>query len=219
MLREVQPELLDELPADHPEVRRNRRDLRIINAWMRNFSWFASSLAAYRVLDGRGAALEIGAGDGALGAFLHRRFGPTGLPRLHGIDRCGRPPAWPEAWPWSTADLLEHPFDETCPVVLGNMILHQFRDEGLRSLGAHFDRTAEWLLFCEPARRKRHLHQLKLGVLINFCETTWHDAAVSIRAGFLGFELPRLLRLDPSRWEWRCTLTFFGGYRMLAWRK
>jgi hypothetical protein len=39
---------------------------------------------------------------------------------------------------------------------------------------------------------------------------------VSIRAGFCDEELPALLGLDPTKWQWHCETTFSGAYRMLA---
>ena len=42
MNRIVQPELLDELPPDDPRAMRSRRDLRRINAWMRNHAIMAA---------------------------------------------------------------------------------------------------------------------------------------------------------------------------------
>ena len=44
MNRHVQPELLDQLPPDDPRARWSRRDLRRINAWMRNPAIMAAAL-------------------------------------------------------------------------------------------------------------------------------------------------------------------------------
>jgi hypothetical protein len=44
MNRIVQPELLDQLPPDDPRARWSRRDLRRINAWMRNHAIMARAL-------------------------------------------------------------------------------------------------------------------------------------------------------------------------------
>jgi hypothetical protein len=64
MNRLVQPELLDELPFDDPRARWSRRDLRRVNAWMRNASMMARALQAAV----NGAApkqiIDLGAGDG-----------------------------------------------------------------------------------------------------------------------------------------------------------
>ena len=45
MKRIVQPELLDALPPDDPRAVRSRRDLRRVNAWMRNHTIMAPRAA------------------------------------------------------------------------------------------------------------------------------------------------------------------------------
>ncbi len=45
MNRIVKPELLDELPPADPRAVRSRRDLRRVNAWMRNHAIMARALA------------------------------------------------------------------------------------------------------------------------------------------------------------------------------
>ena len=42
--RRLEPELLDQLPADDPRAMRSRRDLKRINAWMNNASRMAGAL-------------------------------------------------------------------------------------------------------------------------------------------------------------------------------
>jgi hypothetical protein len=44
MNRALEPELLDSLPHDHPDAAHNRRDLRLINGFMRNRAWFERTL-------------------------------------------------------------------------------------------------------------------------------------------------------------------------------
>jgi hypothetical protein len=48
---------------------------------------------------------------------------------------------------------------------------------------------------------------------------TRHDAHVSIAAGFRADELPRILGLEPSDWDCRCTTTVLGAYRLVAVRR
>ena len=44
MKRIIEPELLDTLPPDDPRAVRSRRDLRRVNAWMRNHAIMARAL-------------------------------------------------------------------------------------------------------------------------------------------------------------------------------
>jgi len=43
--RSCQPELLDSLAPDHPDAIHSRRDLRIVNRFMRNLTWFERTLS------------------------------------------------------------------------------------------------------------------------------------------------------------------------------
>jgi len=65
MKRIVEPELLDTLPSDDPRAAGSRRDLRRINAWMRNHAIMANALQTA----GNGRTprqiIELGAGDGS----------------------------------------------------------------------------------------------------------------------------------------------------------
>ena len=64
MNRIVQPELLDELPPDDPRAVRSRRDLRRINAWMRNHAIMARALQTGWNGHAPKQITELGAGDG-----------------------------------------------------------------------------------------------------------------------------------------------------------
>ena len=46
MKRIIEPELLDTLPPDDPRAVRSRRDLRRVNAWMRNHAIMIRALQA-----------------------------------------------------------------------------------------------------------------------------------------------------------------------------
>jgi hypothetical protein len=120
---------------------------------------------------------------------------------------------------WQQADLTRYPDYGRHSVIMGNLILHQFPREELESLGDTWrEGGVRALLFNEPARRKRHLFQLPAAVLMGINRVSWHDARVSIRAGFVGDELPRLLGLDQAEWDVSVSMTSLGGYRMRAIR-
>ena len=66
MIRTLEPELLDELPADHPGAIDSRRDLRLLNTLMDHAGFFAKSLKQLFPHQPPTRILEIGAGDGEL---------------------------------------------------------------------------------------------------------------------------------------------------------
>src|SRR5258708_27345503 len=193
MLRTVQPELLDTLPFDHPAARANRRDLRLINAIMGNHRWLRGQLLA--ALEPNDTILELGAGEGDLALPLRAL-----LPSYHGLDRWPRPAQWPSGWFWHQADLLAFTHYTAFPLVVGNLIFHQFTASELARLGQRLS-SARVILACEPVRRRLHQHQLKLLRPFGFSYVSRHDANVSIAAGFLRNELPEFPGLSPVRWD------------------
>ena len=213
MNRACLPELLDSLPPDHPDAIHNRRDLRIINRFMRNRAWFEGVLPP--LLRPGETALEIGAGMGDLA----RDLGERGIP-ADGLDLWPRPKYWPTARHWHRADLRTFGGYGDYPVVIGNLILHQFTDAELAALGERLRRTARAIVACEPARRRiSQVIMATLGPLFGANHVTRHDAHVSVTAGFLGDELPRALGLPGGEWTCTCSATGLGVYRMVAVRK
>lgn len=213
MERRLVPELLDSLPPDHPDALHNRRDLRWINALMGNARWFERNLPS-RVAPAE-TVLELGAGLGELANALSGQ----GV-RTDALDRWPQPPCWPGGRAWHQTDL--ETFDQWAryPVVIGNLILHQFPDPTLRELGAHLDTHARLLLFCEPVRRRGSQHLLAaVAPLIGANHVSRHDGHVSIEAGFIANELPARLGLSPDRWRWEVRTTLFGAYRLVAQRR
>ena len=216
MKRVVAPEMLDSLNPEDPEALRNRRDLRLINGLQGNYRWIYRQLRQLLYPAERGC--EFGAGTGDLGRFLQRKRGWPENAQLEGIDLWERPPDWPDQWAWQQKNLLDLP-RLPYQFVIGNMIFHQFEDEVLQRWGSLMDRDCRFILACEPVRRNRHLKQLEFLRPFRLSPVSWHDARVSIRAGFRHQELPEMLGLDPIRWTIYCRETFLGSYRMLALRK
>lgn len=212
MPRQLQPELLDALPPEHPAALHSRRDLRVINFLMGNHRWLARALGG--VLHEGDRGLEIGAGTGELGSCL----AATGRP-VDGLDLTPRPPGWPLGCDWHSVNLLSFAGYGRYEAVIGNLIFHHFSDEELAQLGRTLRDAVRVIVACEPARRRfsQRLFAL-LAPLFRANRVTLHDARVSIAAGFSGEELPRLLGLDPASWSWRCHATWLGAYRMVAVR-
>lgn len=212
MQRTLQPELLDSLPVGHPDALHNRRDLRLTNQLLGNHRWIERTLRQLRRPDER--VLELGAGTGELGLRLAQR----GIP-VAGLDLWPRPAAWPPDADWHCADLREFAAYARYPIVIGNLILHQFSAADLRALGARVRASARVILACEPARRRvSQLLFRAFAPLFGANYVSLHDAHVSIAAGFRGGELADALGLDAATWRIRCSSTPLGLYRLIAVR-
>jgi len=213
MPRQLQPELLDALPPEHPDAVHSRRDLRLINSVMGNHRWMARTLTDILRDDGR--TLEIGAGTGELG----RRLASTDRP-ADGLDLTPRPSDWPSDRDWHRTDLLTFDGYGRYDAVIGNLIFHHFSDTELAALGRSLrSSSVRVIVACEPTRSafSQRLFAL-VAPLFRANRVTLHDAHVSIAAGFLADELPSLLGLTQPDWAWRCHCTMLGSYRMVARR-
>lgn len=212
MQRVIQAELLDSLPVDHPAARHNRRDLRLTNRVLGTYRWFARTLSDQRAA--RTKILELGAGTGELGEHLAARGVPT-----DGLDLWPRPSHWPIERAWHRTDLLKFSGYADYPVVIGNLIFHQFSAAQLAGLGACLRRSARLIVACEPVRQRRsQVLFATLGRALGANHVSLHDAHVSIAAGFCGHELPQFLGLVAPEWDCRCHHTMLGAYRMVARR-
>lgn len=212
MQRELKPELLDSLPPDHPDARHNRRDLRVINRVLGNHRWLARTLP--REMQSGEPVLELGAGTGELGDQLARAGIATA-----GLDLWPKPAHWPAGRPWHRADLLTFDGYGAYPVIIGNLIFHQFTAGQLAALGEKLRRSARVILASEPLRR--HESQVLFAAVapvLGANHVTLHDGHVSIAAGFLDDELPQMLGLTQPEWTCRCHSTMLGTYRMVARR-
>jgi SAM-dependent methyltransferase len=211
--RIVQAELLDSLPHDHPDARRNRRDLRIINALMGNFRWLARTLDL--CASPAESILEVGAGTGELAIRLRRRSW-----KVDALDTWPIPTDWPADARWHRGDLRAFSAFGAYDVIFGNLIFHQFTDSELAAVGHGLQARSRLILACEPERRRNSQRLYRLvAPLFGANHVSRHDGHVSIVAGFQADELPRLLGLDKDQWSWRCSSTLFGANHMIAWRR
>ncbi|WP_035613850.1 hypothetical protein [Haloferula sp. BvORR071] len=213
MQRLVEPEIIDQLPPDHPDVVRSRRDLKMINFLMGNERWIARKIRAFPAALGRGV-IEIGAGEGTLLASLARKH--PGI-SLRGCDLAPRPAGLPAAIAWDQRDVFEVLSEVSGGGVLaGNLFLHHFEDHELPRFTPLLQKF-EVLAFNEPFRTQQTIRDATM-MLPLVGRATKHDMLVSIRAGFTHGELPRLLGLDPAQWRISEETTWRGGIRMLASR-
>jgi len=214
MQRRIEPELLDSLPAEDPSAQRSRRELRLINAIMGNHRFLANEVR--RTIQPGWRLLELGAGDGALGARLVSR-GICEARQLTGFDFAPRPAGWAAGAAWMQGDVFAEPWPEA-EIVVVNLFLHHFEPYALAQLGRRLAANCRVLLACEPARRRLHLVQgAILSPLALLGRVTRHDMRISIRAGFLGDELQRALGID--RWKCKSITTLLGSHRLCAIRE
>ncbi|MGF1449471.1 MAG: class I SAM-dependent methyltransferase [Opitutales bacterium] len=216
--RTVEPELLDSLPQDHPDALHNRRDLRRLNALTGNFRWLASQVGQHVTTGLR--LLEIGAGEGCLGAYLNRRGILPDSVTVDGLDVIARPATWPEQWTWHQGDLTRFDGYAHYDGIVANLILHQFDNAVLQQLGQRWRAAGMRLvLSCETQRcpwQMRGLPLLAAVTRMNYVSR--HDAAVSLRGGFRRGELGALLGLETPEWTVRETTPALRSHRLCAVR-
>ncbi len=208
MPRSIEPEWLDELPPDDPRALRSRRDLRRVNALMRNTAIVARELR--RSFPGRPprAVAELGAGDGTLMLRVAERMQWRGahvaLLDRQSIVGAGTLAAF-TALGWSaeaiTADVFEwlaQPRERNFDVIVANLFLHHFDAAGLQRLLSLAARRTRVLIACEPRRSGVALAGSRLLAVAGCNDVSRHDAVVSVRAGFNGRELSALWPPGPA---------------------
>jgi hypothetical protein len=206
MLRRVEPEWLDELPADDPRAVRSRGDLRRINALMGNARILADEIRRASPRGPRTIA-EIGAGDGAFAARLAPALGrhvhmtlvdqqeivsPATINAMaaHGVDvRVVRA----DAFDWLGQDEMCR-FD----AIVANLFLHHFERERLAGMLRLVARRTRLFIACEPRRSGLALAGSRLLGVIGCNDVTRHDAVASVRAGFDDGELSALWPDEPG---------------------
>ena len=221
MKRLVQPELLDTLPPEDPRALRSRRDLRRINWWMGNVRIMRAALKSSLPAGAPGGLMEIGAGDGTfLLRVVEKLPPPPAGATVTLLDR--QPAVSPQTvneltrlgWRVETvvADVFDHPAPPKTGAVLANLFLHHFADDRLAALLLKLSRETDLLMAVEPHRFARPWLCGQSLRLIGCSAVTRHDAAVSIRAGFVGRELSALW---PDQKHWRLTEQRAGGFSHL----
>jgi hypothetical protein len=208
LLRTVEPELLDHMPADDQAVIRARRDLKRLNAVILQSGIMAPILARQWAHERPRTILDLGSGDGTFKLSVARRLAPrwpgvavTLLDSQSIVSPLTRDAFAAMGWSVETvsADVFDHLEGIKPPgvdIITTNLFLHHFGPEQLTRLLALAARSARLVVACEPRRNKFALRASRLSWAIGCNKISLHDAIVSVRAGFSGKELSALW---PSR--------------------
>ena len=209
MRRQIQPEILDELPPDDPRAIQSRRDLQKVTAFMGHAGLVTravrSAPAPPRVV------VELGSGDGTFLLQIAQRLGPGAQVRAVLVDR--RPSlnaatlegfaaaGWEiDIFESDVFEWLCRPRAETADVTLANLFLHHFRDGELATLLNLAAQQTRRFVACEPRRSRTSLASASLLRLFGCNDVTMHDADVSVRGGFRDSELSALWPPDEG-WQ------------------
>jgi hypothetical protein len=205
MERAIEPEWLDELPAEEPRAIHSRADLRRLN-WLMNH---AGILARELSFVGRPQrVLDLGGGDGA---FALRLLRATGWRQCECVIVDRNPILPPKVRDGFKAldcsvtllrcDVLDG-LDGAGPadIIFANLFLHHFQERELKRLLDEVARHTRIFLACEPRRSPLALAASRCVALLGCNAVTRHDAVVSVRAGFHEGELSRLWPTE-GRWN------------------
>jgi hypothetical protein len=222
--RILQPELLDTLPPDDPRAVRSRRDLRRINAWMRNHAIMARALKKGTDDHAPRQIAELGAGDGNFLLRVARKIqtGPIsplsgGTATLLDLQRNASPEtiAAFARLGWRAEIVVSDVFD-WLPLaggtVIANLFLHHFEEARLAELLRRVAQRTKLFIAIEPRRAPWPLLCSRLLWTIGCNDVTRHDAVVSVRAGFSGGELSALW---PDKNNWQLTEKSAGAFSHL----
>jgi hypothetical protein len=210
MKRIVQPEILDTLAPDDPHALRSRRDLRRVNAWMGNYSIMARALQNNFNGPAKKQITELGAGDGNFLLRVAQKINSSNVSATL-LDQKKNVSAETLArfskLGWRAEAVVADVFDwpqtsEGAEVVIANLFLHHFKDPHLAELLQTISRRAKSFIAIEPHRFRFALPSAQLLRLIGCSAITLHDAAASIRAGFLFQEISTLW---PDKKNWQLT--------------
>lgn len=212
--RDVQPEQLDRLPHDDLVAQQIHRDIFRYNQLMGNFRWIARTLKAQLRPGDR--VLEIAAGRGQLLRSLWRAGVLESAGRIAGFDAaCPRPPDCPPEVEWSVCRAEDFADYAGFNVIVSCHFLHQLEDAALQALGRDCRHVDLWVA-AEPRRHGLAVALCRASALIGFSRAGIGDGLTSLRAGFRGAELPRLLGLDAGRWAVATSETPLGRYGLVA---
>jgi 2-polyprenyl-3-methyl-5-hydroxy-6-metoxy-1,4-benzoquinol methylase len=212
MLRTIEPELLDQLPADDIRAIRHRRDLKVINAVILQSGIMAKAITEQWTRSSPRTLLDLGSGDGTFMLSVARRLAAcwggvtvTLLDQRDIVSNNTREAFATLGWKAQTitADVFEYLRGlkpSSADIVTANLFLHHFNQHELSELLARVAPSSQVFVACEPRRTKFALRSSQLLWMIGCSDIAVHDAVVSVRAGFKGSELSELWPKEAS-WE------------------
>jgi SAM-dependent methyltransferase len=212
--RIVEPEILDEMPANDPRAIASRRDLRRLNYWLNHHRHVKNAILTAFPVDVPHTLVEIGSGDGRFAsqtlAYLDEAWPFPDTRDVYLVDRqtpmdTGLINQFEESG-WRAhsvqADIFDWlPKQKTFDCIIANLFLHHFAPDQLRSLFEMIAAHTKVFIACEPRRCRTALYGGYLLVYATCSSVTRHDGIVSIRAGFKDNELSRLW--PPHGWTLR----------------
>jgi SAM-dependent methyltransferase len=203
--RVVEPEWLDELPADDPRAMASRRDLRRLNWFMNSAGTIAR---AARVLPKPQRIADLGCGDGELTSRVIAALDWRGTEVLL-VDRKSHVSADAQArfraLNCTATPLSLNVFDGLdalgrVDVILANLFLHHLGNDELRALLNGVAQRCGTFVACEPRRSALARAASRCVGALGCNAVTRHDAVASVRAGFANRELSALWP-TPSGWS------------------
>ena len=212
MRRVVEPELLDELPAESPLAQGSRNDLQRLNAWMGHAGILARQLQRLTTGPKPQRLLDLGSGDGRfmwqVAKHLPQRWQGTAIDLLDkeaavapqactGLERLG----WrASAVRGDAALFLSNAPQARWSVICANLFLHHFAETPLRELLKLIAEHSSAFVAVEPRRSLWPLLASRMVGLIGCNRVTRQDAPTSVCAGFKGNALSELW---PKGGAWR----------------
>ncbi|MDQ3038862.1 MAG: hypothetical protein M3R16_03540 [Pseudomonadota bacterium] len=233
MPRVVEPEWLDNLPADDPRAIRSRGDLRRINRLMSASRSLGEALDPLLVGRSKVRIIELGAGDGSLLLRLAqsraRRWPAVALglldmqpvvaqDTLARYRELGWTPDvihadvfnWLDERPPNTAA-------DDAPIIIANLFLHHFEGQRLIELLHGIAARARAFVCVEPRRSSFALLGSRLLGVIGCNAVTRHDAVISVRAGFADQDLSQHWPRD-AHWDLQEHAAGLFSHRLVAVR-
>jgi hypothetical protein len=211
-LRRIEPEWLDELPAEDPRAMRSRRDLQRVNSWMLQAGIVERILTRFCGGENPRSLLELGGGDGTFMLRLARRLSPrwpavsvTLLDRQNIVEDRTRDAFARLGWNLQVVvadvfEFLERDPPHEAAIVTANLFLHHFSATQLVTLFSRIAERTRLFVGCEPRRSAFALGGSRMLWAIGCNDVSRHDAVVSVRAGFSGSELSELWPRDRG-WQ------------------
>ncbi len=204
-IRTIEPEILDELPANDPRAIASRKDLRRLNYWLNHHRIIKQSILTSFPADLPRSIVEVGSGDGhfTLQTLMYLDEARP-IPDTRDVYLVDRQTTMRndlsgefESMGWKAHSIQADIFDwlpkqKAFDCIIANLFLHHFQPEelvGLFKLIA--DRTSVFVA-CEPRRCRTALYGGYLLLYATCSSITRHDGIISIRAGFRDKELSQL---------------------------